>query len=298
METSNELVIKIKNYQVYRDANDNDMVYICCKLNGPRSYEKNDYKTLNIDENLFSEINTFKNEMKDDSILDKPILDYIIEQVINDKVMIADNDNIIDTYLEIISSKEFKPLKGQIKGQIKEPLKESIPSESKLSNRINDYPSKYIADEDINIPPHDFIISRSLKFSKPRSILNDNIKRYLDLGCYTIFSNISSGESSEEREERFRNNPNLIPEYEIYSTIDQIQQFSNIDIDIDPYIFISIPIMFDLINVIGNGYCFLNCFYIFTTITYGASRLTKLYNGLSNFRQRFLNLRTQPSNVK
>jgi len=211
----------------------------------------------------------FKNDINDDSILDKEILDYIIEQVINDKLT-TNEDDIIHTYLEIITTKETE-------------------------KTLKYYPPLYIVDEDINIQSHDFIISRSLKFSNPRSILNDNIKRYLDLGCYSIFSNISSGESREDREERLRTNPNLIPQYEILSTIDQIKEFTYIDTE--PTIFVGLP-MFDLINVLGNGYCFLNCFYIFTTITYGASRLTKIYNGLSNFRQRFLNLRTQPSQEK
>ena len=149
-------------------------------------------------------------------------------------------------------------------------------------------PAQYNIDDTIDIPELDFQLTRKSQFIDNTSPLKPNIRRYLINDWITIFSIISCGEDTEDRRRRHNYNPTAIPNYEIYSTVDQIKYYGAIKPDINITLFNDIP-DFDLINVLGNGYCFYNCFYIFTTITYTKDRLKTIYDNLGLFRQDYLN---------
>lgn len=249
-------------------SNDNDMIL-------------EEYLVLDADiqsdikSKIRSTLEVFKESDKDIPITNV-IIDKITDEILQ-KTSIDDiSGDIIDIYIKVISSE--------------------IPLDIPLDIQ---YPSQYIQDEVIDISNYDFdISSEELSFTGHYRELQLNIRRYLDLQCYTIFSNISTyNETPEDRLIRNISRPTELPNYNICSTIDQIKEFCDIK-ESEMYIFKTrgqlIMPDFDLINVRGNGYCFLNCLYIFTTISFDPSRLTQLYSELSLFRQTFLNLTETP----
>jgi hypothetical protein len=194
---------------------------------------------------------------------------------------------------QIKSESSITKLMSQIRSN--SPMKKSSTNKVQISHRPNNtYPAYYNEDEEdsnIDTVEYDFDINHSrLRFISDSDYeeLEPNIIRYIELECINIFSTIGCNETPEDRRIRHKNHPYIIQHYHIYSTIDQINKFSAIRTNKNHQIFHNLPIKYDLINTRGNGYCLLNSFFIFSTITFGASRLTSLYNQLSEFRQQYL----------
>ncbi len=267
---------------------------------------KNQLNSIIIDNNIITVIVT--NFINQESISDENILHYYLELSTDSQTSEYDlQSSRSESELQSDPLPDSRPdSRPESRPESRSNLELQLQSESELESFSKDIRSdipiefgphynKDEEDSNIDTVEYDFDINHSrLRFTNDRDYaeLKPNIIRYIELGCINIFSTIGCNETPEDRLERHQTEPYIIPHYQIYSTIDQIKKFSTIRGPINSHIFYNLPIEYDLINTLGNGYCLLNCFFIFSTITFGASRLTSLYNRLSEFRQEYLHPQT------